>query len=109
MEGGSINLCGETTLREAAALIEKFKLFVSNDSGLMHVAAAFDIPLIAIFGSTDPAATGPTNPRSRIVQVPASCSPCLKRECPEDHRCMNEISVDQVHEAVEKVLRGDVD
>jgi len=109
MNRGCINLCGRTSLREAAALIEKCELFVTNDSGLMHVAAAFDIPLIAIFGSTDPAATGPTNPRSRIVQVPASCSPCLKRECPEDHRCMNEISVDQVYEAVENVLRGDID
>jgi heptosyltransferase-2 len=102
---GCTNLCGRTTLREAAAVIEKCQLFVTNDSGLMHVAAALNIPLVAIFGSTDPVATGPTNEQSRIVQAATSCGPCLKRECPEDHRCMNEISVDQVCVVVDEMMR----
>ncbi len=94
-----INLCGRTSLREAMALIEQCALFVTNDSGLMHVAAAFDTPQIVIIGSTDPVRTGPSNPRSRIVTAPTSCGPCLKTECPTDHRCMKEISVEMVYDA----------
>ena len=97
MKQPCVSLCGETSLREAAAVIERCHLFVTNDSGLMHIAAALDIPLIALFGPTDPVATGPANPRSQVVQVPTSCSPCLKRECPEDHRCMERITVERVH------------
>jgi heptosyltransferase-2 len=102
----AINLCGQTDLREAMALIEKCDLFVTNDSGLMHVAAAFDIPQVVVIGSTDHVATGPSNPRSQIVRVPVSCNPCLKPDCPTDHRCMNEITVDMVHVAAESVLAG---
>lgn len=102
-----INLCGKTNLLEAVALIERCRLFITNDSGLMHVAAAFDVPLIAVFGSTNPVTTGPSNPRSRIVRVPTSCSPCLKPECPEDHRCMREVSIDMVYAAAEELLQED--
>ena len=109
MQGGCTDLCGRTNLREVVALIEKCQLFITNDSGLMHVAAAFDLPLVAVFGSTDPVATGPTNARSRVVQAPTSCSPCFKRECPEDHRCMKDISVDQVYGVVEGLLEEHVD
>lgn len=101
---GSVNVCGKTNLREAMALIEKCDLFVTNDSGLMHVAAAFDIPQIAIIGPTDCVATGPCNPRSHIVRVPVECSPCLKPHCPTDHRCMRKISVDMVYSVAEAVL-----
>jgi heptosyltransferase-2 len=99
------NLCGRTRLREAMALIERCALFVTNDSGLMHVAAAFDIPQIVIIGSTDPVHTGPSNPRSRIIQVSTACAPCLETECPTDHRCMKEISVEMVYEAAMTFLR----
>ncbi|WP_246556016.1 lipopolysaccharide heptosyltransferase II [Desulfonema magnum] len=96
-----VNLCGRTTLCEAMALIERCQLFVTNDSGLMHIAAALDIPQIAIFGSTDHVTTAPVSSMSRIVRVPTSCSPCLRPECPEKHhRCMNEITVDMVESAV---------
>lgn len=105
MKHRCVNLCGKTTLREAVALIEKCRLFVTNDSGLMHVASAFDMPLVAIFGSTNPITTGPSGSRSRIVRVPVPCSPCLKPECPEDHRCMTEITVDQVYAAADALLR----
>ena len=99
------NLCGRTRLREAMALIERCTLFVTNDSGLMHVAAALNVPLIAIFGSTNPITTGPWGPKSRVVRVPIDCSPCLKPECPETHfNCMNQIDVDMVYDAVNEVL-----
>lgn len=99
------NLCGRTRLREAMALIERCTLFVTNDSGLMHVASAFDIPQIVIIGSTDPVHTGPSNPRSRIVKVSTPCAPCLETECPTDHRCMQEISVEMVYDAAVTFLR----
>jgi heptosyltransferase-2 len=100
-----INLCGKTTLGEAMALIDRCGLFVTNDSGLMHVGAALDIPLVAIFGSTNPATTGPAGSRGRIIRVPAPCSPCLKVDCPADHRCMKEITVDMVFAEAEKIIR----
>jgi heptosyltransferase-2 len=102
---GSINLCGRTNLREAMALIRRCNLFVTNDSGLMHVAAALDVPSVAIFGSTNPITTGPSSRRSRMVRAPVHCSPCLKAECPEDHRCMREINVNMVFAAADSLLR----
>ena len=105
MQQPCVNLCGKTKLREAMALIERCELFITNDSGLMHVAAAFDVPLVAIFGSTNPITTGPSSPTSRVVRVPIPCSPCLKPRCPEDHRCMKEITVDMVYTAADALLR----
>lgn len=100
-----VNLCGETTLREAIAAINICDLFVTNDSGLMHVAAALNVPQIAVFGSTDSVTTSPGSSRSRIVQVPIACNPCLKPECPEGHHlCMKNITVDMVFEAVQQML-----
>lgn len=99
-----VNLCGKTTLREAIALIERCELFITNDSGLMHVAAALGVPVVAVFGPTNPVTTGPSSPESCIVQVPASCSPCLKPECPGDHRCMRDITVDMVLESAREVM-----
>ncbi len=95
---GCINLCNETTLRQAMALIASCHAFVTNDSGLMHVAAALDIPQAAIIGPTDPVATGPVNAASRMVQKADICdrAPCLKPDCPIDHRCMTAIEVDDV-------------
>ncbi len=106
MTGGyCINLCGKTRLREAIALINVCRLFITNDSGLMHVAAALDIPQVAIIGPTDHINTGPANSLSHIVRVPTSCSPCLKPECPEDHRCMKKISVEMVYSVAESILK----
>jgi heptosyltransferase-2 len=104
MKYPATNLCGATNLRQAMALIERCQLFVTNDSGLMHVAAALDIPLIAIFGSTNPTTTGPLGPSSNTVRVPVSCSPCLKPECPTDHQCMKAITVDMVYRLAEEFL-----
>ncbi|MEA3280294.1 MAG: lipopolysaccharide heptosyltransferase II [Thermodesulfobacteriota bacterium] len=105
MQHPPVDLCGKTDLEEALALINMCNLFITNDSGLMHVAAALDVPLIAIFGSTNSVTTGPQSQRSKIVRVPIKCSPCLKPECPEGHlKCMDQIDVDMVFEAVRKIL-----
>jgi heptosyltransferase-2 len=72
------------------------ELFLTNDSGAMHIASALGVPTIAVFGATDDAATGPTGPNARVVRQPVECSPCLLRECPIDHRCMSRVSADRV-------------
>lgn len=102
---GSVSLCGKTTLSEAIALIGRCQLFVTNDSGLMHIAAALDIPQIAIFGSTNHLTTAPAGSRSHILRIPTPCSPCLKPECPEKHhRCMKAVTVDMVCSLAEQLI-----
>ena len=76
------NLCGATTLLEAFAMLARAGRAVSNDSGLMHAAAALDVPVVAIFGSTDPRHTPPHSPHARVVTLGLSCSPCFARTCP---------------------------
>jgi heptosyltransferase-2 len=103
-----VDLVGKTSLLETMALIEKCSLFITNDSGLMHLAAALKIPLIAIFGSTDPFTTSPLGNSSIIVRKEVSCSPCLKRECPTDHQCMRLIEAGEVYQHVKQALTGRV-
>jgi heptosyltransferase-2 len=102
----AVNLCGRTSLREAMALINQCRFFITNDSGLMHVAAALNIPQLAIIGPTDFVATGPSNDRSRLVRVPGICcmSPCMQADCPTDHRCMTRISVEMVLDELQVLL-----
>lgn len=97
-EDGRIhNWCGETSLDEAIALIGMSKAVVSNDSGLMHVAAALKTPQVAIFGSSDPAHTPPLSDKAQVIWLNLSCSPCHKRECPLGHlKCLNDILPAQV-------------
>jgi len=103
--GRVIDLTGATTLAQAVAAIARCRLFVTNDSGLMHVAGALGVPLTAIFGSTDPVATGPVGSPSTIVRHPLTCSPCLKTQCPRGHfRCMEELTVDEVARAAMAML-----
>lgn len=105
MQHRPIDLTGRTSLGEAMALIERCALFITNDSGLMHVAAALKTPLIAIFGSTNPTTTGPFSSNSRVVQIPMDCSPCLKPECPQGHLdCMEQIGVDAMFDVVKDML-----
>ena len=109
MHTSAVNLCGRTGLGEAMSLIERCRLIVCNDSGLMHVGAALQVPLIAIFGSTDPVATGPYSPNSQMVRSSLPCSPCLKPECPLGHLdCMQQIEVEMVFRAAEKMLKETV-
>jgi heptosyltransferase-2 len=97
------NLAGKTSLRELMVLLNFCRVFITNDSGPMHVAAALGIPVVAIFGSTSPELTGPVSSgdlRHSILASDAPCSPCFLRECPIDFRCMNGIDVDRVVSAV---------
>lgn len=104
MASPALNLIGKTTVRELMALISEMELMVTNDSGPMHVAAAFDRPVAALFGPTDHTTTSPVCSHFRIVRHETECAPCLKRQCPEDHRCMSAISVEQVIAAVRDLL-----
>jgi heptosyltransferase-2 len=90
------NLAGETTLREFIDLSAACRLFLTNDSGAMHVSSALAVPTVAVFGATDDTTTGPTGPFARVVREHAECSPCLLRECPIDHRCMTAVTVERV-------------
>jgi len=97
------NLCGQTSLRELMALLKICRVLLTNDSGPMHVAAALGTPVVVPFGSTSPELTGPGlpgDPRHRLLKSDAPCSPCFRRECPIDFRCMNGIAVQRVVEAV---------
>jgi heptosyltransferase-2 len=105
MHTNPANLCGLTTLGQAMALIKRCNLFLTNDSGLMHVAAAFGIPMVAIFGPTDPDKTGPIGGNARIVRHTVDCSPCLKEVCPSDHRCMLSIDPEEVWEGMEALKK----
>jgi heptosyltransferase-2 len=105
MRHSPINLCGLTTLGQAMALIKRCNLFVTNDSGLMHVAAAFNTPMIAIFGPTDPLRTGPVSGNARVIRHPLDCSPCLREVCPYDHRCMLSIDPQEVWEQMENLKK----
>ena len=100
---GAVNCCGMTGLGEALALLQRCQVFVSNDSGLMHVAAALKVPTVAIFGSTDPVATGPRGKNARIVKQDVECSPCLKPECPVGYRCLLAVQPDDVWREMETI------
>ena len=86
-------------MRDLAALFASCSLFIGNDSGAMHVAAAAGLPVIGIFGSTDPEGTAPVTEQFTLIREAVSCSPCFLRRCPVDHRCMTRISVDSVFTA----------
>jgi heptosyltransferase-2 len=106
IEGLFFNLAGKLTLREAVIAISFSNVFISNDSGLMHIADASDVSLISIFGPTIPRKTKPIGKKSVIMFKKVECSPCKYRECPIDHRCMRGISVESVFNEVVKKLNG---
>ncbi len=93
-----IRLQGKTSLGELIGVLSELSLLLSNDSGPMHLAAALGVPTLAVFGPTDPSETGPLGPRARFVREPVECSPCVYRDCPIDHRCMDRIGVERVYE-----------
>jgi heptosyltransferase-2 len=102
--GGRVhNFAGETTLAQFIELAAACRLFLTNDSGAMHIASALGVPTVAVFGATDHSTTGPTGPLARVVRQSVECSPCLLRECPIDHRCMTSVTVEVVAEAARQV------
>lgn len=102
---GLVNLAGHTSLEEAVALIGLCGLFVTNDSGLMHVAAAMDVPLVGIFGPTDPRRTAPWSKRYVLVRdEEVDCYGCKMRECNHAHKCMDVITVERAYEGVRQVV-----
>jgi heptosyltransferase-2 len=95
--GGKVwNLAGQTSLGEFIQLAAACRLFLSNDSGAMHIASALGVPTVAVFGATDDATTGPTGERTLVIRQAVECSPCLLRECPIDHRCMTGVTAERV-------------
>lgn len=98
------NFAGQTSLDEFIELAAACAVFLTNDSGAMHIAAALGVPTVAVFGPTDPWATGPKGARTRLVREPLDCSPCKLRECPIDHRCMRRIPAEAVVEAALELL-----
>ena len=99
MSHAPVDLTGKTAIGELPALLSQCHLFVGNDSGAMHVAAAVGLPVVAIFGPTDPHGTAPVTPRCSIIQQKPYCSPCFLRHCPTDHRCMRNITPEMVESA----------
>jgi heptosyltransferase-2 len=98
-----VDAAGLTTLRELAALIKCCDAFLTNDSGPMHIAAALGTPVVALYGSTSEIVTGPYK-TGNVIHKHVECSPCYKRVCPIDFRCMKRIEADEVYEAVVQIL-----
>lgn len=104
-EGACIDLTGRTTLLEAVDLMALATAVVSNDSGLMHVAASLHKPLVAVFGSSDPHHTPPLDDRAVAITLNLECSPCFARTCPLGHlRCLEDLTPERVGEALEATM-----
>lgn len=99
-----VDLTGKTDLGTATAILSELDLFISNDMGLAHIAAAVGTPTIVIFGPTNDITTRPLGANVEIIREPVECSPCMLRECPIDHRCMTRISPERVFETAAKML-----
>jgi len=110
MRARAVNLAGRTTVRELLALLSRCAFLVTNDSGPMHAAAALGVPLVAVFGPTDPGKTGPWSRRARVVRAGVECAPCRKRDCDRGRACMLAVTADMVIEEarglMEEVRRG---
>ena len=106
--GEAYNFGGATSLRQFIELAAACQVFLTNDSGAMHIASALGVPTVAVFGATDHIGTGPTGPLASVVREQVDCSPCLLRECPIDHRCMTLVSAERVADVALGLLRRSV-
>ncbi|MEH6639635.1 MAG: lipopolysaccharide heptosyltransferase II [Porticoccaceae bacterium] len=101
----AFNLAGSTELAEAIDLLSAATLVVSNDSGLMHVAAALERPLVVVYGSTSPDFTPPLADKVEVLSIPVDCGPCFQRECPKQHlKCLNDLKPDMALAAIDRLL-----
>jgi heptosyltransferase-2 len=96
-----VDLTGKTAIADLPALLSQCNLFMGNDSGAMHVAGAVGLPIVAVFGPTDPHGTVPVTPKCTVVQQRPYCSPCFLRRCPTDHRCMKAVTPEMVESAAQ--------
>jgi heptosyltransferase-2 len=106
MRKPSVNLAGKTTVRELMALLSLSSFLVTNDSGPMHIGAAFGVPLVAIFGPTDWRRTSPWSPFAKVVRVDIDCSSCRQRVCDRGHECMVGVTPGMVIDAARELLPG---
>ena len=104
MQSEPVQFAGRTSVRDLMGVIQRCRLFLTNDTGPMHIAAALGVPVVAVFGPTDPSRTSPLGDRHTMVRQAVDCAPCLLRECPIDHRCMTRVTVDEVCEAALRLL-----
>lgn len=104
MKARSLVWSGQTTIRELMGVTRRCNLFLTNDTGPMHIASAFGVPTVAVFGPTDWRATAPAGPGYELIRYPVDCAPCLLRECPIDHRCMSGVTVEMVSTASLKLM-----
>lgn len=104
--GDAKNLCGQTSLEDAVDLLSFVKVAITNDSGLMHIAAAVGRPVVALYGSITPKYTPPLTDNAEIQYLDLDCSPCWKKECPFGHyNCMQNLEVNRVYASAKKLLR----
>jgi heptosyltransferase-2 len=104
-DAAPIDMCGATDLLDAIDLMSRTTAVVSNDSGLMHIAAAIGLPLVAIYGSTSPEVTPPLGKAVRVLERELACRPCFKRECPLGHLdCLNLIAASEVADAIAEMV-----
>ena len=101
--GRVLDLAGRLSLRRSIAVLSRCRLFIGNDSGLMHIAAALALPVVAVFGPTEPGRTSPLAGSFRLLHHGADCAPCRHRECPTDHRCMAAVTSNDVLAAAEEL------
>jgi lipopolysaccharide heptosyltransferase II len=103
--GKCINRIGQTTMDQLIAELRECTLLLTNDTGTMHLATLLGVPVVAIFGSTEPRLTGPLGKASRVLRHQVECSPCFLRDCPIDFRCMKAVTVDEAVESVSSLLK----
>ena len=97
---------GKTSLRELIVLLKSCDALLTNDTGTMHLAVMLGVPVVAVFGSTEPRATGPVGRMHKVLQHSVPCGPCFLRDCPRDFACMEKVTVQEVVEALQDTLAG---